>query len=65
MSDPPPDPKTITRLLHGIREGDGSAGETLLPLVYEQLQGLARSHFAHERHGHTLQPTALIHEAWL
>jgi len=60
-----PDPHTITRLLKEVRAGDAGAGESLLPLVYDELHGLAGAIFARERSGHTLQPTALIHEAWL
>jgi RNA polymerase sigma factor (TIGR02999 family) len=61
----PPDPKTITRLLHEARAGEAEAVSSLLPLVYTELQSLAQALFANERKGHTLQPTALIHEAWL
>ncbi len=62
---PPSDPRTITRLLQGIRGGDVTATETLLPLVYAELGELAARLFSRERREHTLQPTALIHEAWL
>jgi len=58
-------PKAVTRLLRDVRAGEAGAAETLLPLVYAELRGLARAHFSDERHGHTLQPTALVHEAWL
>ena len=60
-----PAPHTITRLLHGIRDGDEDAASALLPLVYGQLHGLAEAIFRGENPGHTLQPTALVHEAWL
>ncbi|MEM7306942.1 MAG: ECF-type sigma factor [Planctomycetota bacterium] len=59
------DPETVTRLLCGIRSGEAGAAEALLPLVYDQLGALARQVFSDERRGHTLQPTALIHEAWV
>jgi RNA polymerase sigma-70 factor, ECF subfamily len=55
----------VTRLLEAIREGDGSARTRLAVLLYTELRGLARYYFAGERAGHTLQPTALVHEAFL
>lgn len=55
----------ITRLLGAIRQGDSKAAEELLPLVYNELRKLAAHKMAHEPAGHTLQPTALVHEAWL
>jgi len=55
----------ITRLLNQAREGDSEAAESLLPLIYSELHGLAHVIFQRERSDHTLQPTALIHEAWL
>ena len=55
----------VTRLLEQIRQGDPTAAEQLLPLVYDELRRLARSRMAAERPGHTLQPTALVHEAYL
>lgn len=55
----------VTRLLAAIQQGDTRAGEELLPLVYEELRQLARAKMARERLGHTLQATALVHEAWL
>src|SRR5258708_18724 len=55
----------VTQLLDRIEKGDGTAAEQLLPLVYDQLRHLAASKMAQERPGHTLQPTALVHEAWL
>lgn len=60
-----PEPDVITRLLHSVRAGDADAVAALLALTYEELGQLARVHFASQRQGHTLQPTALIHEAWL
>src|SRR5436190_18243252 len=55
----------VPRLLEAIRHGDAQAGEELLPLVYQELRQLARAKMARESPGHTLQPTALVHEAWL
>jgi RNA polymerase sigma factor (TIGR02999 family) len=55
----------ITRILSQIESGDPSAGEQLLPLVYDELRKLAASKLAHERPGQTLQATALVHEAWM
>lgn len=55
----------VTRILQSIQEGDPQAAETLLPLVYEELRKLAASKMARESPGQTLQPTALVHEAWL
>ena len=55
----------ITQLLQGISRGAGDASAELLPLVYAELRRLAAHKMAHEAAGHTLQPTALVHEAWL
>ncbi len=55
----------VTRILNAIEAGDASAAEKLLPLVYEQLRAIARQRMAQERAGHTLQATALVHEAYL
>lgn len=57
-------PKTITRLLLQWREGDTEALETLVPLVYDELRRLARLRMRDQGVGHTLQPTALVHEAY-
>src|SRR5437763_7436839 len=54
-----------TLLLNAIESGDEKAADQLLPLVYEELRRLAASKMANEVAGHTLQPTALVHEAWL
>ncbi len=59
------DPGEITLVLQGIARGDGQAADRLLPLVYEELRRLAAARMAREAPGHTLQPTALVHEAWL
>ncbi len=55
----------VTRILRQLNAGDGSAAERLLPLVYDELRGLANGYFARQPAGHTLQPTALVHEAYL
>jgi RNA polymerase sigma factor (TIGR02999 family) len=55
----------ITQALHAIGRGEGRAAEDLLPLVYEELRRIAASRMAQEAAGQTLQPTALVHEAWL
>ena len=54
-----------TQLLQAASAGDSRAAAALLPLVYEELRRLAAHRLAGERHEHTLQPTALVHEAWL
>jgi len=58
------DPRTITRLLRRWHGGDEQALEQLVPLVYEDLRRLARLKMRAERREHTLQPTALVHEAY-
>ena len=58
-------PHDITQLLKDWSDGDGSAPAQLLPLVYQELRHLADRYMSHEREGHTLQPTALVHEAYL
>ncbi len=55
----------VTRLLQAVQEGDASANEQLLHVVYHELRALARAKMAKEQPGHTLQATALVHEAWL
>jgi RNA polymerase sigma factor (TIGR02999 family) len=55
----------VTQILQAIEQGDARAADELLPLVYEELRKLAASKMAHELPGQTLQPTALVHEAWL
>jgi RNA polymerase sigma factor (TIGR02999 family) len=55
----------VTRILAAIESGDERAAERLLPLVYDELRELAACKLAHEQPGHTLQPTALVHEAYL
>lgn len=58
-------PGEVSGLLSRWRGGDESALQSLLPLVYAELQRLARRYLRGERSGHTLQPTALVHEAWM
>jgi RNA polymerase sigma factor (TIGR02999 family) len=55
----------VTRILEGIGRGDPKAADALLPLVYEELRKLATHKMAQEAAYQTLQPTALVHEAWL
>jgi RNA polymerase sigma factor (TIGR02999 family) len=55
----------VTRILSAIEQGDSSAAEELLPLVYDELRRLAAQKLAHEKPGQTLQATALVHEAYL
>jgi RNA polymerase sigma factor (TIGR02999 family) len=55
----------VTQILQALEQGQARAAEELLPLVYEELRKLAASKMAHEPPGQTLQPTALVHEAWL
>lgn len=70
MSDEPAKPAPVnngdfTRILDSARTGDPKAAEELLPLVYDELRKLAAAKMAQERPDQTLQPTALVHEAWL
>ena len=55
----------VTRILNSIQHGDPKAADELLPLVYGELRKLAAARMAQESPGQTLQPTALVHEAWL
>jgi RNA polymerase sigma factor (TIGR02999 family) len=55
----------VTLILNAVQQGDHSAAEELLPLVYHELRRLAAWHLARERPGQTLQATALVHEAYL
>ena len=55
----------VTRILEAAQQGDPKAADELLPLVYEELRRLAVHKMANEAPGNTLQPTALVHEAWL
>lgn len=63
--DTSPSPSDITSLLHRLGEGDQDAAAKLIPLVYEELRRLAASRLRRERPNHTLQATALVHEAYL
>lgn len=62
---PAPGASDVTRLLLAWRDGDGAALNQLLPLVYAELHRLAHRQMRNERPGHTLQTTALVHEAYL
>ena len=55
----------VTRILSAIEQGDPSAAEQLLPLVYDELRKLAAQKMAQEAPGQTLQATALVHEAYI
>lgn len=59
----PPEP--VTQILEALKAGDSLASERLLPRVYDELRRLAAHTMANEPSGQTLQPTALVHEAWL
>jgi RNA polymerase sigma-70 factor, ECF subfamily len=59
-----PEDETITVLLQKFANGDKVALDRLIPLMYSELQRLARGYLRNERPGHTLQPTALVHEAY-
>ena len=55
----------VTRILDAVQQGNANAADELLPLVYEELRKLAAARMVNEAESHTLQPTALVHEAWL
>jgi RNA polymerase sigma factor (TIGR02999 family) len=59
-----PEP-SATVLLQRYGAGDRAAADALMPLLYDELRKVAAGHLRHERAGHTLQPTALVHEAWI
>jgi RNA polymerase sigma factor (TIGR02999 family) len=59
------DPGHITRLLELARGGDARVVDELLPVIYDELRTLARASLSEERPGHTLSPTALVHEAYI
>jgi RNA polymerase sigma-70 factor (ECF subfamily) len=61
----PSEAAQITEMLGAVRRGDHAAANRLMEAVYTDLRGMAHRVFASERHDHTLQPTALVHEAWL
>ena len=60
-----PDPTAVTVLLNRLSDGDSGALTELMPLIYEELWRLASSYLRRERRDHTLQTTALVHEAYL
>ena len=66
-TSPPAGPSTddLTVLLRKVQAGDEAAASRILPLVYGELRRLAAAKLAHEAPGQTLQPTALVHDAWL
>jgi RNA polymerase sigma factor (TIGR02999 family) len=59
------EPADTTQILVDLGNGDRSAAKRLMPLVYDELRGLAQQYMQQERAGHTLQATALVHEAYL
>jgi RNA polymerase sigma factor (TIGR02999 family) len=61
----PSEPGAVTRLLHGVRSGESEALERLLPLVYDELRLMARRQLSRHQAGATLQPTMIVHDAWL
>ena len=65
MTDGSLAPQDLTQLLVRWRNGDRSALDEMTPVLYEELRRLARHFLAAERSDHTLQPTALVHEAYL
>ena len=65
MAEDGPSPSPVTRLLLDWSDGDERARDEVLPLVYDELRRLAAMYLLRERHDHTLQPTALVHEAYL
>ena len=60
-----PGPSQVTQILEAIGAGDTEAKDRLLPVVYQELRRIARARMAGERADHTLQPTALVHEAYI
>jgi RNA polymerase sigma factor (TIGR02999 family) len=65
MDEPAASANSVTTWLHRLRDGDPDALDRLLPLVYDDLRGLARAQLRRERTGHTLGATGLVHEAYL
>ncbi|HEX4948681.1 MAG TPA: sigma-70 family RNA polymerase sigma factor [Blastocatellia bacterium] len=65
MASEPTQSEAVTQLLAAYNNGDQQALEQVFPLVYNELRRLASSYLRREREGHTLQPTALVHEAYL
>lgn len=64
-SEPPPPAADVTRLLRAVEAGESQAAEELLPAVYQELRRLAAQKLRREAPGHTLQATALVHEAYV
>lgn len=64
-ADPAPNPGEITRLLVEYRTGRAAAADSLIPLVYAELRRIAAAQMRKERPDHSLQPTALVHEAYM
>ena len=60
-----PEATEVTQILNAVQSGDAKAADELLPLLYRELRRIAADKMSNEAHGHTLQPTALVHEAWL
>lgn len=58
-------PQRVTELLRRLSDGDAAVAEELLPLVYDELRAVATRLFLRKHEGQTLQPTALVHEAWI
>ena len=58
-------PGEVTRLLLDLRQGNRDANERLIPLVYQELRRIAAAHMRREARNHSLQPTALVHEAYM
>lgn len=58
-------PGEVTRLLREFQPGDGESASRLMELIYPELKKMARARFRHERRDHDLQPTALVHEAYM
>ncbi|RLS55817.1 MAG: sigma-70 family RNA polymerase sigma factor [Planctomycetota bacterium] len=64
-TDPSSTEHAVSRILHRLADGEAGAASELLPLVYEELRRQAAARMRHEAVDHTLQPTALVHEAYL
>src|SRR5262245_38753153 len=62
---PKPNPGSVTRLLHAWRDGDETARDRLIPIIYDELRRRASRKLRGERRGHTLRPTDLVHETYL